>query len=694
MPWATPVESGLRGRMAEDFFSKTATMMFPAAPRTAPAFAPLALVSALCLCFSASAAHADDAAMLSVYITGARFASVPELPPIGATVITAEQIRRAGVADVNGAIRKIGGVYGRQSLDSSPDFTLDLRGFGTNSSQNMVIVLDGVRLSENELANPVLSSIPIETVERIEIIRGGSSVLYGEGASAGVIQIVTKRPTKNSRRGSVSAEIGQFKQHDVRASMAQSWDGVALDAAIGNQGTDNDRANSAFRQSAFSGGAQWVLGTGRVGVRIDSARQDSRFPGSLNLAQFQDDPRQSLTPNDFGSLDSDRISAFFEQRVGGIELAAELSHREKTVKARFVDAIQRSVYNSSAESEQTQFSPRLRHLTQFDGMLNELIAGVDLIRWSRVTNTDYTDPGYSQKSKPEARQDSKAIYVRNEIRWDSAHNGRFALGARHEVFDKEYVDPLGFSATPESTVQSQNAWDAQISYSVLPLLNLHAKAGQSYRMANADENSYRSSSTVLQAQTSHDLELGVTFGAAGQQISARAFRHRLVNEIFFNPTLNFNYGYNTNLDPTKREGIEIDAESRIAQNWRISGHLQHVKARFTAGPNAGREMVLVPKNVLTARLSWLPADGQSADIGAQWVDSQRYGSDFTNVCAARVPSYTSIDARYARKLGAWELAVSGQNLADKRYFSNAFGCQSGIYPGDGRQLKLSARYDF
>jgi iron complex outermembrane receptor protein len=38
--------------------------------------------------------------------------------------------------------------------------------------------------------------------------------------------------------------------------------------------------------------------------------------------------------------------------------------------------------------------------------------------------------------------------------------------------------------------------------------------------------------------------------------------------------------------------------------------------------------------------------------------------------------------------------VSGQNLSDKRYFSNAFGCQSGIYPGDGRQLKLSARYDF
>jgi iron complex outermembrane receptor protein len=53
-----------------------------------------------------------------------------------------------------------------------------------------------------------------------------------------------------------------------------------------------------------------------------------------------------------------------------------------------------------------------------------------------------------------------------------------------------------------------------------------------------------------------------------------------------------------------------------------------------------------------------------------------------------------LDARYGIRLGAWEVAATGLNLADRRYFSNAFGCQGGIYPSDGRQLKLSARYDF
>jgi iron complex outermembrane receptor protein len=78
-----------------------------------------------------------------------------------------------------------------------------------------------------------------------------------------------------------------------------------------------------------------------------------------------------------------------------------------------------------------------------------------------------------------------------------------------------------------------------------------------------------------------------------------------------------------------------------------------------------------------------------------WVDAQRYGGDFSNTCSSRIPSYTTLDARYAVRAGAWELAIAGSNLTGKDYFSNAFGaCQSGIYPDAGRQVKVSARLDF
>jgi iron complex outermembrane receptor protein len=655
--------------------------------RTAPGIKPLALACAVSLSLIATGVSAQEQPIPTVVVTGARFASDPALAPIGATVITADDIRRAGASDVNQAIRKIGGVYGRQSLDASPDFALDLRGFGANGSQNMVVMLDGVRLSENELASAVLSTIPIDSVERIEITRGGSSVLFGEGATGGVIQIVTRRAGSHGAHGSATAEAGQFRQHDLRASLTQGWDKLSLDAALDDQASGNYRANSRFEQTSFGGGAQWATAGGRIGVRVERARQDSRFPGALTLAQFEANPRQASTPNDFGSLDSTRVSAFAEQRLGGTELAAELSHREKTVKANYaysfggVDGVSRLAY----DSRQTQFSPRLRRLSRLDGVLNELVAGVDLIRWTRATTSDF--------SLADAAQDSKAVYLRDEVRWDAAHNGRLAFGARRELFDKDYADPLAFDPAPEHSAQAQNAWEVQGSYSVLALLNLHARAGQSYRVANVDENSFRAGPDVLKAQTSHDLELGATLGDDARQLTARAFRHQLRNEIFYDPTVN-GYGANTNLDPTRRQGFEIDAQAQLAAGWRASAHLQHVKATFTDGPNAGREMVLVPHNVVSARLSWIPGDGQSADIGAQWVASQRYGSDFTNGCDGRIPQYATYDARYARKLGPWELALAGLNLADRQYFSNAFACKGGIYPSDGRQLKLSARYDF
>jgi iron complex outermembrane receptor protein len=662
-------------------------MMFPAALRNAPALSPLALVSALSLCFSTSAAQAQDA-MQSVLITGARFTSVPELAPIGATVITANEIRRAGVADVNQAIRKIGGVYGRQSLDSSPDFALDLRGFGTNSSQNMVVMLDGVRLSENEQVSATLSSIPIDSVERIEITRGGASVLYGDGATGGVINIVTQRASGKAARGSVYAELGQFGQREARVSVAKTWDGFALDAALGAQRSDNYRVNNEFRQHNFSGGAAWNSASGRIGVRIDSTRQDARFPGALTEAQFTADPRQTLHPNDFGSLDTDRVTAFIETRIGSVDLAADLSQRERTARATydFGGFLSPAQYTG----KQTQFSPRLRQLGKFDGMLNEVVVGIDLIKWSRVT-----EAGFSQA---DATQKSKAVYARDEIKFDGPGNARLALGARHELFDKESIDPAPFTNASYRTKQTQNAWELQGSFYAVPKLNLYLKAGQSYRLANVDENSATPlANKPLTGQTSHDLELGATLGDTEQQLTARLFRHKLKDEIFYDPSAGA-FGANVNLDPTRRQGIEIDAMTRIGADWRLSAHLQHIQAKFTEGANAGKEMVLVPKNILSARLSWVPADGQSADIGAQWVGTQRYGSVFDNSCPTRaVPAFATLDGRYARKLGAWELALSVLNLTDKQYFSNAFmgfGCSQGVYPANGRQMKISARYDF
>lgn len=612
---------------------------------------------------------------------------------MGATVITAAEIRQSGAANVNQAIRSVAGVYGRQNSYGSSDASLDLRGFGGAADQNVVILVDGVRLSENESATALLSTIPIETVERIEIVRGGSSVLYGDGATGGTIQVFTKRPARNSARGSIAADIGSDGQRGLRLALARDWDGLGLDVNAANNVTDNFRDNNRWRGQTLGAGLQWAGDGSRIGVRIDSTDQHYRTAGALTMAQYQANPRSSFTPDDTGSNKVERVTLSGEQRIGAFELAAELSQREKTTRSHTVGFYGVSDY--ATFSRTTQFSPRMRHTADFGTLHNELVAGFDFLRSSR----DPADDAGAAGGIASGAQRSRAVYARDEIQYGAA---RLALGARAENFNQSSsAIPTTYAATNYSQSQTVHAWDAVGSYALTPATTVFAKTGRSFRVANVDDNGYTlTPGQLLAPQTSHDLELGGIFGSAGSignQLTATLFQHNLRNEIMYDPTIlnpgsGFN-GANVNLDPTRRRGVELALRAQLNDAWALHATLQHVDARFTEGPNAGHEIVLVPRNTASARLNW-EAGRQSAMAGVFWAASQRYGDDFTNTCAARIASYVTLDARYALRLGQWELALAGTNLGNRNYFNQAYGCQSGIYPAAGRQLDFTARYDF
>ncbi|HEX2605601.1 MAG TPA: TonB-dependent receptor plug domain-containing protein, partial [Oxalicibacterium sp.] len=457
------------------------------ANRAGSAWRPLALASSITVLASSAIAQTDNEQQLApVTVSASRFESTET--PIGATVITAEQIREAGVGNVNEAIRKIGGVFGRQNFTGTSDYSLDLRGFGTNSDQNVAVFVDGIRISENELAPAMMSAIPIESVERIEIVRGGSSVLYGDGATGGTIQIITKRGAKSGTHGSIVTEVGSHGYEEVRASVAKGIDGFSIDANIGSLRTDNYRDNNELRQRNFSGGIQWASADARIGLRIDAARENYGLPGPLTLSQYEQDPRQTTTPFDKGSLDSNRYTFFAQQKYGNLEAAMDLSYREKTSKATFVSFGS----TSDADSSVTQFSPRIKYSSSFASVRNEFVIGTDFSDSRRVTEGTSSFGPSSQN----ATQNSSAIYLRDEVFLNKA---RIAAGVRHEDFDQAVKGILDKSF-------SVNAWDLQGSYDLVEEITLFAKVGRSYRIANVDENTL--AFIPLKPQTSNDLELG------------------------------------------------------------------------------------------------------------------------------------------------------------------------------------------
>lgn len=169
----------------------------------------------------AQPSSAAAAPLPETVVSATRFNEPLASLPLGVSVITAEQIRLAGATTVNEAVMKLLGVPGRQDLYGGGDYALDLRGFGSTADSNQVVVLDGVRLNEADTGGTRLAGIPIDAVERIEVLRGNGAVLYGEGATGGVIVITTKAGNGSARRNSASV-YGAIGSHDLRELRASA----------------------------------------------------------------------------------------------------------------------------------------------------------------------------------------------------------------------------------------------------------------------------------------------------------------------------------------------------------------------------------------------------------------------------------------------------------------------------------------
>ncbi|MFZ9338708.1 MAG: TonB-dependent receptor, partial [Limnohabitans sp.] len=146
-------------------------------------------------------------------VTATRYPEDPLKLAAFVTVLTQEDLKSAGVRTVNEALMTLGGVMGRKSLYGGNEFTMDLGGFGDTANSNMAIVIDGVIFKNGDDSEIRLSNISMDEVERIEIQRGGSSVLYGEGAVGGVINIITRASSLYStvrNKANIEAGFGSY----------------------------------------------------------------------------------------------------------------------------------------------------------------------------------------------------------------------------------------------------------------------------------------------------------------------------------------------------------------------------------------------------------------------------------------------------------------------------------------------------
>ncbi|HEV7914983.1 MAG TPA: TonB-dependent receptor, partial [Albitalea sp.] len=449
-----------------------------------------------------TAVFAQSVTLPDVRVTATRFADTERTLPFGVSVITADEIRASGAANVNEAIMRLLGVPGRVDFYGGGEYSLDLRGFGATADNNQVVVVDGVRVSEADLGGTRLAGIPIESVERIEVLRGSGAVLYGEGATGGVIVITTKagsgRQQPNS--GSVYGALGSYQLREGRASAHVGSGGFGLDANAQKRKTDGHRDNFASDSEAYSATGQWAGDWLRLGVRLAQDDLDTRLPGALSAAQYAADPHQASRPNDWASLRGQRGAVFASAELGGWQLGFDAAHREKELRS--LNAGFAYDYDIAANT----YALRARHEGILAGLKNAFVIGADFDDWKREVLGAFGS---------EANQRSRGYHFKDDV--TLADGTRFSLGARTTRIRKDNSSSgTGFDASP-------TAWELGVSHPLANAITAYARVGTSFRLANVDEFNFTSPGLVLQPQTSRDMEAGVRYAWTGGQLDARLY---------------------------------------------------------------------------------------------------------------------------------------------------------------------------
>lgn len=635
----------------------------------------------------AAAVNADEA---TVIVSATRFAEADPRVPANISVITREDIRSLPAFDLPAVLRSAAGVdvrtlYGSLGVDAG----VDLRGFGDTAASNTLVLIDGQRLNPIDMGSISWSAVPLESIQRIEIIRGAGTVLYGDRASGGVINIVTDKSGRP--RAAVTATAGSFGHRGLDAHGAAGNDRGYFNVFAHHAETGGWRRNSQQDQQALSGRAGVYVGAGEVFLDWAAYKDSSGLPGYLRRAAWRADPRASTTPDDWQKRDGHRLRPGVKLPLtDALTLEAELSAEREDQHADYASFGSRS----DRAKDMLSFTPRLRFRHGLGGLASETVLGLDRYDGD-------VDARYTTAPRQTAAQTSTAVYFQNITNLTEAwaltlggRSQRMAQSAHQDAYAPWFSLAMDGAAT-----RRRNAWDLGASYSGQGW-RAYGKLGTTFRFANTDElfsfNPLTGNPAFagdLRPQHGRIGEIGGSASLGPVQARASLYRMHLKDEIGYDGAL----GANVNFDPTRRQGLEAELDWRIAEPLKAKLAYARTDAEFRDGPYDGKRVPLVPRDKLTLLLTWDAGRAGSYSALVNHVGARRYSGDFDNV-RGQLPGYNTLDLQAAWNLKPWTVTARLLNALDRRYAPYA-GYSPWIadhyyYPADGRSFHLSARYDF
>lgn len=631
------------------------------------------------------------------------------------TVITAEEIARDPAATLQDILARqpgiqvqhlFGGVAGARD-------TVDMRGFGAAASSNTLILVNGRRLNDIDLAGVDFSAIPRDSIERIEVIRGNSAaVLYGDGAAGGAINIVTKTGATAKPYYRLNGGIGSYDYREGGFSAGGTIDSNTLTAYGNLINSDGYRRNNELLQRSFTGETRHKTATGDLFLNLSADDQHLGLPGArlvtTTSSEMDTDRRGTSTPDDYADKQGLNLTTGATTALSGdAELIVDGGVRYKAQQAGFFSSFG-PAFDSYFDADLTTWSltPRVNLEHGMGGLPAISIFGID-VYYATYESDRALHRGDAPIHRYDLTQQTYAGYGQQTLALRDDTDLAFGLRLQHVIVSaSDRLDTTapggagGIQGIPLND-EGETQWAAHLGleHRVATNLALFGRTGRSIRLPTVDErvgmSPFGSPTTFdLKTQTSYDVEAGIKGKASGVAYQLSAFVMELENELHFSPAT----FTNLNLEPTRRTGVEASIGAKLAEGLSLKAGGAYTKAEFREGDFAGNDVPLVSHWTGNVALAWdIVPRFVIADATLRYVGERRFDNDQANV-QPMIPAYSVIDLRIGGEYEKlrWSLAV--YNLFDADYFD--YGIASAFtlgtynaYPQPGRTFLFKLGVD-
>lgn len=601
------------------------------------------IASLITLAFTSPTYAAEPVNLKDIVVTATRTPQPRESTISDVTVIDSEEIQRTGQSTLVEVLSRQAGIEMSSSGGAGTVSGIFIR--GTNAS-HVVVLIDGMRVDSATLGSTAFENLPIGQIDRIEILRGPASTLYGQDAIGGVIQIFTK---KGNGAPKLNASLGYGSYNTKRADAGvngslgdtrfalnvSSLDTNSFSAIDTHNKNYNDK--DGYRNLAFSGNVSHQIETGHeIGLQFIHSDGRVHFDNVFNGSAF--DSKADSKQYSYAIFSNNQFTDFWLSKVR----VGEGVDESRTYDYSSVSGGDFYKTRQFQLSWQNDFKLPVGTLTLLYENLNQKV---------KSNSTDYT-------VKERDNDGFVASYIIN----DDVHS--LQLSARHDS---------------NTQFGSHNTGSIGYGYKFTPNWRATASAGTAFKAPTFNDLYYPFfGNPNLSPEKSRNIEASLRYQADNTSASATIFHHKIRDLIGYDDAFNV-----MNVNKARIKGLSLSASQKLG-NLHLGGNID---IQSPEDEKTGKLLVRRANRHANLNASYTMGDWR---FGAETTaSSARYNNASNTV---KLSGYAllnaTVDYRFAKD---WSMQARANNILDKQYaIALDFGGEP--YNTSGANLFVNIRY--